>query len=206
MDDVDIVSFQTFILDWYKSNKRDFPWRYIYDPYRVLVSEVLLQQTGAEQIIPYYYRIINEYRSIEELANGDLNFLKDIFRNIGLVYRADRLINISKDILKRYGRIPDSQNQLLSIKGIGKYTCNSVLCFGYNKRYPIVDTNVIRVFKQLLDYESKAQRPHTDKELWHFAEMMLPEEDYLDYNYALLDFGNSLRTTDNNTPYNMFIE
>lgn len=184
-----IRNFHKYIYKWYFKNQRMFPWRYTYNPYKVLVSEILLQQTNAEKVVQPYNVIVKKYRSVYELADADIVFLKNIFKNLGLFYRADRLINISKQIIKKYeGIIPDKRQDLLSIKGIGNYISSAVLCFGYKKPYAIVDTNVIRVFERLFDFKSANKRPHTDKKVWQFAQAILPLENYVDYNYGLLDF------------------
>ena len=184
-----IEKFQKYILDWYSKNGRTFPWRYTFDAYKVLVSEILLQQTNVEKVINPYNTIVKKYKSVLELADADIIFLKDLFKDLGLFYRADRIISISRQIIEMYeGMIPDKREELLAIKGIGNYTGNAILCFGYNKPYAIVDTNVIRVFDRFFGFKSSSKRPHTDKKVWEFAQMLIPEDNYVDYNYGLLDF------------------
>ncbi|GLI18974.1 A/G-specific adenine glycosylase [Tepidanaerobacter syntrophicus] len=184
-----IEKFQKHIFDWYSENGRAFPWRYTFDAYKVLVSEILLQQTNAEKVITPYNAIVQKYKSVWELADADIIFLKNLFMDLGLFYRADRLISISRQIIEMYkGMIPDKREDLLAVKGIGNYTGNAILCFGYNKPYAIVDTNVIRVFNRFFCFKSSSKRPHTDKKIWEFAQMLIPEDNYIDYNYGLLDF------------------
>lgn len=184
-----IKEFQSKVLQYYLYHKRNFPWRYTFNPYKVLVSEILLQQTNVEKVIKPYCAIIEKYCSIQELGNAEIEFLRDLFKDLGLFYRADRLINISKQIIEKYGGIiPEKREDLIKIKGIGDYTCNAVLCFGYKKPYAIVDTNVIRVFERVLNFKSLKKRPHTDKKIWEFAQLLLPFDDFIDYNYGLLDF------------------
>ncbi|WP_242851491.1 A/G-specific adenine glycosylase [Clostridium sp. DMHC 10] len=156
VSDEEICMFQCFLLDWYDKNKRKFSWRYTFDPYKVLISEILLQQTNVEKIIEPYLNIIKAYKNIEELAECDTEFLKDIFKDIGLFYRADRLKDIAKDIVKYHNKtIPDSWDELIKIKGIGYYICSALLCFGFNKPYAVLDTNVIRIFKRVFDVKSE---------------------------------------------------
>lgn len=181
--------FQNFIFEWYRKNGRIFPWRYTFDPYKVLVSEVLLQQTNAEKVVKPYNIIVENYKTVLELANADIIFLRNLFNELGLFYRADRLISISKQIMYFYnGKIPDKKEELLDIKGIGDYISSAVLCFGYNKPYAIVDTNIIRLFERIFNFRSSNKRPHTDREVWKFAQRLIPEINYVDYNYGLLDF------------------
>lgn len=190
-EEIDI--FQAMLLYWYDSNKRIFPWRYIFDPYKVFVSEILLQQTNVKKIIKPYFEIVSRYKNIYELANADSEFLKYIFKEIGLFYRADRMINISKEFVDKYdGNIPDKQEELVKIKGIGKYMSSAMLCFGYNKPYAILDTNVVRIFERILGISKECSRAREDRKLWQFAQAILPQDDYVDYNYALLDFASEV--------------
>lgn len=182
--------FVEFLLEWYTTNGREFPWRYTFNPYYVLISEILLQQTNADKVVQSYMTIVNKYNSIFELAEADINFLRDIFKDLGLFYRADRMVQIAEQIMNQYkGKIPSQKNELIKIKGIGDYVCGAVLCFGYNKPYAIVDTNIIRIFERFFNFKSEKKRPRTDKRIWEFAQELLPEQNYVDYNYALLDFG-----------------
>lgn len=198
MIDEKIDIFQCFLLDWYDKNKRDFPWRYTFEPYKVIVSEILLQQTNVAKIIRPYLKIIETYKNINELADSDISFLKSMFKGIGLFYRADRLKNIAKEIVENYkGSIPDNWKELIEIKGIGYYICSAVLCFGFNQPYAVLDTNVIRIFKRLFEIKSEKSRPRDDIKLWEFAQMLIPEDRYVDYNYAILDFGASICTVHN---------
>lgn len=177
------------LLIWYSKNHRNFPWRYTYDPYKVFVSEILLQRTGANKVVPAFLKIIENYPSIHDLAKSKEKDLKVYFEDLGLYYRANLLINISKFILKEFnGTIPVERVKLITVKGIGEYICNAILCFGYGKRYPIVDTNVVRLYSRLFEFKSNKKDIQRDPELWKFAEEVLPLENYIDYNYAILDF------------------
>lgn len=183
------IFFRKKILHWYAESQRVFPWRYTGNPYYVLVSEVLLQQTNAEKVVEPFNLIINKYPTINSLAEGDIEFLRSIFKDLGLFYRADRLINIAKDIVSRFnGAVPVDRNSLLSIIGIGDYCCNAVICFGNQERCAIVDTNVIRIIERFFNIRSQKSRPRTDKKLWEFVETLLPDAEYQDFNYGILDF------------------
>lgn len=190
IDDYLIVEFQVMLLEWYKSNKRTFEWRYTFNPYYVLISEILLQQTDANKVIIPYKTLIELYPSLSDLERVDSKGIITIFSSIGLFYRADRLKNICKQVLNKYGGvIPASREELQSISGIGNYIANSILCFGYNLPYAIVDTNIIRIYKRVFGIQSRKTRERDDSTFWDFAQIMLPENDFVDFNYALLDFG-----------------
>ena len=126
-----IGKFQKYILDWYSKNGRTFPWRYTFDAYKVLVSEILLQQTNVEKVINPYNTIVKKYKSVLELADADIIFLKDLFKDLGLFYRADRIISISRQIIEMYeGMIPDKREELLAIKGIGICNFGNIMYHG----------------------------------------------------------------------------
>lgn len=190
MLDEEIDIFQCLLLDWYDKNKRDFPWRYTFEPYKVMVSEMLLQQTNAGMAINPYLKITETYRNIRELADSNINFLNGIFKDIGLFYRANRLKKTAEEIVKYYeGVIPSKREELIKIKGIGYYICSAILCFGFNQSYAVLDTNVIRIFARLFEVKSEKVRARDDIKLWEFAQILLPDDRYVDYNYAILDFG-----------------
>lgn len=198
LTDEEIAIYHVILLDWYEKNKRSFPWRYTFNPYLVLVSEVLLQQTNAGRVISPYLKIVDKYKSISELACGDKDFLMNIFKEIGLFYRANRLLNIANEIVSEYSaEIPSSWGELIKLKGIGSYICSAILCFGFNKPYAVVDTNVIRIFDRIFNIKSESSTTHKDKKLWEFAQQLLPVDDYVDYNYALLDFAARVCTARN---------
>jgi len=182
--------FQSELFRWFDNNKRSFPWRCTYDPYKVMVSEILLQRTQAQQVIDPYKEILLRYENIEELSRANEDDILMIIKDLGLHKRANILINISKEIIKKYnGIIPRKREDLIRIKGIGNYTANSILCFGYNKAYGLIDTNISRVYIRIFNLTVTSKRNHTDKRLWNFAEEMIPKKKFIDYNYALLDFG-----------------
>lgn len=184
-----VKKFSKELIRWYSENKRIFPWRYVNDPFKVMISEIMLQRTRAENVIDSYKFLTNDIKSVSELSNTDIQYLNNIFQNLGLLYRATKLKNICKYICESNDcNIPDSQEELLKIPGIGLYTSNAILCFGYGKKYPIVDTNVLRIFERIFGIKSSTKSPHKDKKIWIFAEKLLPSENYIDYNYALLDF------------------
>ena len=130
--------FEKFILNWYHQNKREFPWRYTNDPYKIMVSEILLQQTNSEKVVPIYEELVTKYSNFFELANADYDDVIILFAELGLFYRAQRLIDIADFVISEFeGKLPISREKLLNIKGIGEYTANAILCFGYNQKFPI---------------------------------------------------------------------
>ncbi len=181
--------FHRNLLKWYKENKRDFPWRYCKDSYKILVSEILLQQTDAPKVCPVYKRFIKRYPNGAKLQNASISDTTNILKGLGLYYRARRLVSIGKYLSNFYqGQVPSTKNELLKMKGVGEYVASAVLCFGFNKRVPIVDSNIVRLFQRIFGYRSSKKRPRDDISLWRLAELLLPDKNVRDFNYALLDF------------------
>lgn len=176
------------LLNWFSAFGREFPWRFTFSPYKVLVSEILLQQTNADKVIDPYLILVDKFPSISALAYANDKVVMEIFSKLGLFFRANRLRTIANEILnKNNALIPSNLDELKSIKGIGDYIGNSILCFGYSQKRPIVDTNIIRIFNRYGLYRSPKKRPHTDMQLWSLAKSILPEENFVEYNYSLLD-------------------
>lgn len=183
------------LIEWYTKNKRDYPWRYTNDSFLVLVSEFFLQQTKSDDVVEPYNILLGKYKSISELANADITFLREIFSKLGLFYRAERLVSAARFIMSEFsGEIPNSLDKLLSIPGIGLYSANAILCFGFGKKVGIADANVIRIYSRVYNLKSKTSRPRYDRNLWKFANDALPEKQYVDFNYSLLDFGKLICT------------
>ena len=186
-------NFTKLLLTWYKKNKRKLLWRQTKDPYKILVVEILLQRTDYKKIKKIYPIFIQKYPTIFNLYQAEDEDISELFNKIGLVSRAIRLKKIGNDIIYKYkGKIPNNKNDLISLCGVGNYISNAVLCFAYNKRVPIVDSNIIRLYGRVFNLKSLKSRPHTDKKIWDFAQKILPSFNYIEYNYALLDFSSKI--------------
>ena len=184
-----IRKFRRKIIKWYKQNKRDFPWRVQRTPYKVFISEMLLQQTNAEKVIDPYLKITSDYESFLALSSADQKRLREVFEKVGLFYRSERLIRASKQIIDDHqGSLPADHEIIEGIYGVGDYICSSVLCFGFGKRYAVVDSNIIRILSRVFNVKSEKKRPRNDKLIWNAADQLLPKYNYIDFNYALLDF------------------
>ena len=181
--------FLNKLRSWYLENKRDFPWRYSSDPYKVLVSEVLLQKTNASKVVPIYSKFIKKYPNPQKLSNAKLSDVKKLLRSLGLLYRAERLVSIGKHLtVYCHGKVPNQIKQLLKLSGVGNYAAAAVLCFAFNKRVAIVDNNVVRLLERIFGHKSSKKRLRNDKSVWKRAESLLPLNNIKNYNYALLDF------------------
>jgi A/G-specific adenine glycosylase len=181
--------FHRKLLFWFGNHKREFPWRETRDPFKIIISEITLKLTGAWKSIDSYNVIAENYGTPAKMAAAQPEDLKPLFKHLGIFQRCHTLVDISLEIINRFnGEVPRTYDELVSIKGIGQYTANAVLCFAYNERVPLVDGSVSRIFKRYLNYRSN-KKAYADKKLWEIAEKLLPEKNYRNYNLAILDLG-----------------
>lgn len=178
------------IRSWFQKHGRSYPWRETHDPYKILVSEYLLQQTNADLALPTYRQFLVKYPTVSALAQANLRSLNALVKPIGLAYRAVRLRTWARQVVQEYnGRMPSTREDLLRLHGVGLYMSNAVRCFAYNERVPILDTNTIRIFERIFGIKSNLKRPRTDKILEERMKEYLPKSSVREFNYALLDFG-----------------
>jgi A/G-specific adenine glycosylase len=183
------------LLQWYRRNGRDLPWRQTRDPYHILVSEVMLQQTQVDRVIPKYHEWLGKYPTLEALADAPDEEVAATWRPLGYNIRPRRLQSIARESVAQYGgELPGDHETLLSFKGIGEYTAGAVLSFAFGQRAAILDTNVARVLYRVFvgrgDPKSHAMKRH----LWEVSRAVLPRTNVFDFNQALMDFGATLCT------------
>jgi A/G-specific adenine glycosylase len=180
--------FQQRLLKWYREHGRDLPWRNTSDPYHILVSEVMLQQTQVDRVIPKYNEFLTRYPSFEELADAPVTEVKKTWYPLGYNIRPERLHSIACETVERYGgKLPRDAEELLSFKGIGRYTAGAIRSFAFNEDAPILDTNVIRVLHRVF-LATGIPKAHTTQ-LWALSEALIPRGKGYDFNQALMDFG-----------------
>ena len=182
--------FRRRLLTWYRAHGRDLPWRRTSDPYHILVSEVMLQQTQVDRVLPKYYEWLERYPSLEALASAPAGDVAEAWRPLGYNIRPKRLHAIARESVARYGgQLPSDEATLLSFKGIGAYTAGAIRSFAFRERAAIVDTNVarvlFRVFVKRGDPKAHAMRKH----LWALSETLVPHKHVFDFNQALMDLG-----------------
>jgi len=184
--------FRGKILEWHKSNKRSFPWRKTKNPYYILVAEILLQQTDAAKVAKEYSSFIRTFPKPSKLAAASQSSVSRFISKLGLDYRVNRLISVARELEKKFnGTVPDTQEELLKLPGIGPYIANAVLASAYNKQVAVLDTNIIRILERFFGLRSSKPRARTDPILWGVAQRLLPKKTNIckTWNYALLDFG-----------------
>ena len=185
-------TFQRRLLAWYRRHRRDLPWRRTRNPYHILVSEIMLQQTQVDRVIPKYREWLEKYPSLESLARAGAREVRETWYPLGYNIRPMRLRDIARVALRRHrGRIPHTREELLALRGIGPYTAGAVLSFAYRADAPILDTNVRRVLRRVF-LGDRATPP--DKILWALSEALLPPGEAYDFNQALMDFGATVCT------------
>ena len=185
--------FRKRLLDWYRVHGRDLPWRRTSDPYHILVSEVMLQQTQVDRVLPKYAEWLEKYPSLDALARAPEGDVSETWRPLGYNVRPRRLHAIARESVAHYGgQLPSDEETLLSFKGIGEYTAGAVLSFAFGQRKAILDTNVARVLYRVFigtgDPKAHAMKRH----LWQVSRAVLPIPHVFDFNQALMDFGATL--------------
>jgi A/G-specific adenine glycosylase len=193
-----LARVERLLLEWFAANARDLPWRHTRDPYAILVSEVMLQQTQVDRVLPKYAEWLQKYPSLEALAAAKETDVSDTWRPLGYNIRPKRLHAIARESMARYGgRLPSDEETLLSFKGIGEYTAGAVLSFAFGQRAAILDTNVARVLFRVFVGRGALKSPAMRRHLWEVSRTVLPHRHVFDFNQALMDFGATLCTARN---------
>jgi A/G-specific adenine glycosylase len=193
------VEFVNNILNWWETRRRDFPWRHTSDPYKLLVTEILLRKTTAFQVNLIYDKFFENYPTVKDLADADQEDLLDILNPLGMENKRSReFLEIGKFIMDVYeGEIPEDYHSLMEIYGVGRYTASGVLCQAYKKDSAMVDRNVVRVIKRYFHFKSKRKRMRDDPALWEFVENLIPKGQCKQFNLGLIDFASEICTARN---------
>jgi A/G-specific adenine glycosylase len=182
--------FRRRLLRWYGRHRRDLPWRRTEDPYHILVSEIMLQQTQVERVVPKYQEFLERYPTLAALAGSAPEEVKRLWYPLGYNVRPLNLHGIAREAVASYGgRLPDDAVTLRGMRGIGRYTAGALLCFAYRRPVPIVDTNVRRVLGRVFLGPRGLKRLRGQKTMWDLAGALVPSRRAYDYNQALMDFG-----------------
>jgi A/G-specific adenine glycosylase len=185
--------FRRALLTWYRAHGRDLPWRKTSDPYHILVSEVMLQQTQVDRVLPKYHEWLSRFPSLEALAEAPEDLVVRTWYPLGYNIRPRRLQSIAREAVARHGgRLPDDEETLRSFKGIGAYTAGAVLSFAFGKRAAILDTNVARVLFRVFVGQGNPDAHAMERHLWEVSRTVLPHRHVFDFNQALMDFGATL--------------
>lgn len=187
----EITELQDDLLDWFRDNSREFPWRKTSNPFHILIAEKLLQQTSAgERVVNAYLSIVTKYPTSSALSKVEIEELNEIVAPLGLLYRAQELINLASAIEIQFsGILPDEYKSLMRLPGVGEYSARAVLSFGYSQNIAIVDTNVARVLFRVFGISlPMPANPARKKYLIDLATSLIPEGKSREFNFAILDF------------------
>jgi A/G-specific adenine glycosylase len=188
---VDILkTAPSVLLSWWDTDHADLPWRRTKDPYAIWVSEIMLQQTQISTVIPYYERWLVRLPTVQALADASLDEVLKLWEGLGYYSRVRHLHAAASQVMEEFnGRIPRTVPQLLTLKGIGRYTAGAIASIAFNQPAPVLDGNVIRVFSRLIDLPDDITMTATKNQLWQLAETVVPSERPGDYNQALMELG-----------------
>lgn len=182
--------FQKSLLTWYNQNKRDLPWRTTQNPYFIWLSEVILQQTRVKQGLPYYQRFIEEFPTIQALAEAETEQVLRVWQGLGYYSRARNMHQTARIIWhEHHGQFPPTYAQLLTLKGIGPYTAAAIAAFAFHEPVAAVDGNVFRVLARIFGIDTDIQSTRARKEFTEIANLLLPESHAADFNQAMMEFG-----------------
>jgi A/G-specific adenine glycosylase len=189
-DSEQVRRFQRRLLHWYARHGRDLPWRHTQDPYRILVSEVMLQQTQVERVLEYYPRFLRRYPSIEALARSSEFEVREAWDGLGYYARARNLYRTARRLTEEHdGRVPDDPNLIRRLPGIGRYTAGAVLSFAFGQDAAILDTNAARVLTRVFAVRRRGARSALQRRLWQLAEAVTPAGKADQFNQAIMDLG-----------------
>lgn len=182
--------FRRALLTWYRRKGRRLPWRETTDPYHILVSEVMLQQTQVDRVLPKYHEWLERYPSLDALASAPVHEVAETWRPLGYNIRPRRLHDIARESVARFGgELPSDEETLLSFKGIGAYTAGAIRSFAFGQRAAILDTNVARVLFRVFVSRGDAKAHSMRRRLWEVSEVVLPHKHVFDFNQGLMDLG-----------------
>lgn len=182
--------FVKHLLEWFSSFQRDLPWRANKDPYRIWVSEIMLQQTRVDTVIPYYHRFMERFPSIEALADAPEADVLKHWEGLGYYSRARNLQTAVREVREQYaGVVPDSPEEIAKLKGVGPYTAGAILSIAYNRPEPAVDGNVMRVLSRYFYMTEDITKVSTRTRMERLIREIIPHEAAGDFNQALMELG-----------------
>lgn len=196
-----IKDFRRDLLAWYDENKRDLPWRQNQDAYRVWISEIMLQQTRVDTVIPYYERFLNWFPTIKNLANAPEEKLLKAWEGLGYYSRVRNMQTAAQQIMKKHeGVFPSSYEEIFKLKGIGPYTAGAIASIAFGLAEPAVDGNVMRVLARLFEVDYDIGIPSNRKIFQAMMEILIDPDRPGDFNQALMDLGSDIESPVNPRP------
>ena len=196
-----ILSFRQKLLAWYDENKRDLPWRRSKNPYHIWVSEIMLQQTRVDTVIPYYERFLEWFPTVASLANASEERLLKAWEGLGYYSRVRNMQTAAQQIMNEFnGEFPSTYEGISSLKGIGPYTAGAISSIAFNLAQPAVDGNVMRVLARLFEVNHDIGNPSNRKIFQAMMEILIDPNRPGDFNQALMDLGSDIEAPVNPRP------
>ena len=196
-----VCSFRQKLLAWYDANKRDLPWRRSKNPYHIWVSEIMLQQTRVDTVIPYYERFLEWFPTVESLAIAPEERLLKAWEGLGYYSRVRNMQTAAQQIMNEFdGEFPSTYEGISSLKGIGPYTAGAISSIAFNLAQPAVDGNVMRVLARLFEVNHDIGNPSNRKIFQAMMEILIDPERPGDFNQALMDLGSDIEAPVNPSP------
>ncbi len=184
------MDFSNSLMQWYLQNKRDLPWRKTVDPYKIWLSEIMLQQTRVAQGTPYFLSFVSAFPTVFDLANADEEQVLKLWQGLGYYSRARNLHKTAQYVANELsGIFPDNYNDLLKLKGVGEYTAAAIASFSYNEAVPVVDGNVFRVLSRYFNIDTDIAAASAKKEFAALAFELMPKDNPALFNQAIMEFG-----------------
>lgn len=186
--------FRSALRRWHTHNGRDLPWRNCRDPYKVWISEIMLQQTTVAAVKPYFERFLKRFPSVPALASAKEEDVLHLWQGLGYYSRARNLRKAAQAIIANDHNFPDSVEELLSLPGIGRYTAGAIVSFAFDRPAPILEANTLRLYCRLLGFRDDPRSTSGQQTLWSFAEKLVPTKSPGEFNQALMDLGATVCT------------
>lgn len=182
--------FSTKLIQWYALNKRDLPWRNTKDPYKVWLSEIILQQTRVEQGLPYYNKFVETFPDVNQLAEASLDEVYKLWEGLGYYSRARNLHQAAKQVVEDFnGKFPKTYDGLITLKGVGDYTASAIASFCFNEPEPVLDGNVFRVISRLYGINDPINKASSRKVFKTVLYELIDVNEPADFNQAIMEFG-----------------
>jgi A/G-specific adenine glycosylase len=181
-------AFPNLLLEWFRENGRSYVWREKKDPYEILIAEIMLQRTKADQVEPIYLDFIKRFPDVQELNKATEEEIVEYFSRLGLLWRAKLVNRLAEKLVDRFkGEIPKSRDLLLSLPAVGEYIADAVLCFAYKEDVAVVDSNVCRIIERVFGIFPKGEA-RRDRRFRNLAKEMIPSDRTNEFNWAMIDF------------------
>lgn len=183
-----IALLRRHLLNWFKENARDYPWRRTSDPWKLLVAEMMLQRTKSEQVVPVYKDFLRRFKKPQDVVRADSQILRRVLWPLGLRWRIALFRLMARKLVNEFGgRVPSTRDQLLSLPGVGNYVAGAVLSFAFNRNEWIVDSNIVRVFKRVFGVAT-GNEGRRDQAIVEIARYYCNSPKPREANLALIDF------------------